>query len=262
MEAVGTAKGIASAMALTVLMALLVPLSAGAKFPPPDDAGGSPPGVTVTGLGFARGDAGASERAVRDARQRAAAITRVLGLQLGQVEAVDLPDLTQFGRGRTSGPTAAAATVTFAIVGGASGGREAKSVHASGAASARVRPRDRNRNRSIRHAILLARRGAAPPAATAARRSARVAAAAAGLELGTIVSVAEAASPYYYGPAFYDAALGSFGAGQFCGIVTRPVVRPDPETGVPRVVRRVPRRRCFVPSTYEVQLKIGYEAVG
>lgn len=260
------------AVALAAALSLHTPATAEAKFSGEGGASEAPPGITVTGIGFAPANADAVSRAVRDARQRAAAIAGALRLELGKPEAVELPELTQFGnpiacRGRGErapgcrppSQTAAAATVTFAIVGGASGEAATRTVAAYGAASAPVEPRNRSRSRSIKSAILAARREVTPEAAAAGWRNARIAAAAADLHLGAIVSVAEAI-PFYYGTSFYDAALGSFGPGQFCGIVRRPVVRRDPETGAPRVVRRVPHRRCFAPSTYGIQFAVGYEA--
>jgi hypothetical protein len=231
-----------------------------------------PAGISVTGIGFAPARTDAVARAVRDARQRAAAMAAALDLELGAVEAVELPRLTRFGspvacRGRAERApgcrpprqTAAAASLTFAIAGGAAGEGSARTVSAYGVASAAVEPRSRSRSRSIKRAILAARREVTSEAALSGRSSAAAAAAAAGLRLGTIVSVAEAV-PFYYGSAFYDEALGSFGPGQFCGIVRRPVVRRDPDAGAARVVRRIPHRRCFVPSSYDLQLEVRYEA--
>lgn len=242
----------------TAASLLLVPAAA-AKGPMESGAAEAPAGMTVTGIGFAPKSAEAVERAVHDARQRANLIARPLGLDLGAVEGVELPELVQFGD-PSSRPTAVAASVTFAIVGGAGGEEDGGWVRAHGSASARVVPRNRERSRAIKRAILSARRTVAPQAAAAALRSARRAAAAVDVELGAIVSVRETTPGYYFAPTFYDAALGSFGPGRFCGIVRRPVVRPDPETGVPRVVRRVPRRRCIAPSTYRVDLEVEYLA--
>lgn len=257
---------------LLVILSLLVPVGAAAKFPAESGGADTPPGVTVTGLGFARADSEAARHAVADARRRAETVAGALDVEIAGVEEVELPELTQFGlplscrghRQRLPGCrphrfTAAAATVTFAIGGGSSGEGTVRSVYANGTATAPVEPRNRSRSRSIKRAALAVRRALAPEAATLARRNARTAADAARLSLGAIVSVVEAA-PYYYGPVFYDSALGSFGPGRFCGIVNRPVVRRNPDTGVPRVVRRVPRRRCFVPSPYSVHLEIRYEA--
>lgn len=260
MERLRRARRTGCEVAVVALLALLLPAGAEAKLPA--EAGSEPPpGVTVTGIGFGPSQVDAVDRAVGDARRRGAAIARVLRLELGAVEKVELPELTQFGepRRRRPGPTVAAATVTFAIVGGATA-VEGRSVEAHGAASARVQPRNRSRSRSIKRAALATRRTLAPQAAAAAGRNARTAAAAAELGLGAVVSVEEATAPYYYGVGFYDAALGSFGPGRFCGIVLRPVVRRDPETGEEKVVRRVPHRRCFVPNPYSVRFSILYLA--
>jgi hypothetical protein len=257
----------AAAVLMVVLVLLVLPPGAEAKFPAETGNQEAPPGITVTGIGFGPTDADAVDRAVADARRRGADTARALRLGLGGVEGVELPELTQFGVPCQGGsgecgrpaPAAAAATVTFAIVGGATGDDLAGSIRVHGAASASIASPDRSRNRSIKRALRAARRTLAPRAATAARRNAGAAAAAAGIQLGTIVSAAEATAPYYYGPGFYDTALGWFGPGRFCGIVRQPIVRRDPETGVPTVVRRVPRRRCFASSPYTVRFAIRYE---
>jgi hypothetical protein len=252
------------------LLGLLASAGAAAKVPVESGASEGPPGITVTGIGFAPTTSEAAAQAVHDARRRAGSIARVLRLDLGGTDAVELPDLARYGaarpcRGREKrsagcrrAPIAAAATVTYAIVGGGTG-EAMRSIRSHGSASALVEAGDRSRNRAIKRAVLATRRKIIPEAALAAWRSARVAADAADLDLGPIVSVRETV-PSYYGSSFYDAALGSFGSGRFCGIVRVPVVRRDPETGVPKVVRRVPRRRCFVPSPYSVSFAIEYEA--
>lgn len=77
------------------------------------------------------------------------------------------------------------------------------------------------------------------------------------LAVGPIISLSEQRQPYPY---FYDAALGSFGPGQFCGVVRRPIFRRDPETGRPRLVRRVRNRACRFPRTLDLRLEATYEA--
>jgi hypothetical protein len=266
-------KRIGCGVALAVLLSLVVPAEAGAKGGVESDTDASA-GITVSGIGFAKANAGAVERAVHDARLRAAVIARELHLDLGGAEAVELPELTQFGApgaprrcpehkrsaGCRNGPTAVAATVTFAIVGGAGEEGTARTVTASGAAFAPIEPSDDSRSSSIKRAVLGARRAVTPEAATTAWRNARMAGAAAGLRLGTIISVQEAPALSYYGSSFYDPALGSFAPGRFCGIYKRAIVRRDPQTGQSRVVRRVPHRRCTVPSSYSVHLEVRYEA--
>lgn len=271
MKWLGGAKPTVSWGVAAVLLILLSPAGAEAKLPVEGDTSEAPPGITIRGIGYADSDADAARRAVRDAQGRAGQIAAELGLEVGRVEGVELPELTQFGSfnrrcesaerrsGDCRGPVVAAASVTFEIVGGATT-EGTRVVGASAGVSAAVRPRNHRRSRSIKGAMLEARREITPRAATVALRKARSAAGAAGLQLGTIVSVAEAPAPYYYGSSFYDSALGSFGPGRFCGIIRRPVVRRDPETGVPRVVRRVPRRRCIFTSRYEVHLEVRFEA--
>ena len=272
MKGLRAATRIGCGVALLAALSLQVPTAAEGKFAGEGVPSDAPAGISVTGIGFAPARTDAVDRAVRDARQRAAAIAAALDLELGDVEAVEMPQLTQFGapvacrgRGRQvpgcrpPRQTAAAASLTFAIAGGAGDEGSARTVSAYGTATAPIQPSNRSRSRSIKSAILAARREVTSAAAVSGRRSARVAAAAAGLRLGAIVSVAEAV-PFYYGSSFYDEALGSFGPGEFCGIVRRPVVRRDPETGAARVVRRIPHRRCFVPASYDLQLEVRYEA--
>jgi hypothetical protein len=252
---------------------LLLPAAGEAKFPAAD-AGTEPlPGVTITGIGLARPGDDAVSRAVRDARRRASSIAAAIDVQLGDVDQVELQQISQFGeprpcreegsektsRCRPPGLEAAAATVTFAIVGGSDGTASERRVVAPGVAAAAVRPADPLRNQPIKRALLAARRTVTPLAAVVTRRNARIAARSAGLELGPVISIAEA-PPLYYGSIFYDAALGSFGPGRFCGFVKRPIVRRDPETGVPRVVRRVRQRRCVIQRPYTLRLRASYEA--
>jgi hypothetical protein len=284
MKGLSMGRGLVAGVGVIAVALLLVPAAAGAGGLPAVGGTAAPPGITISGLGFARlapaqssrGQAlqrpidaahpSAVTRAVRDARRRAAVIARTLGVQVGQIEQVDLQELSQFGeprrcpRCRVSGLTAAAATVTFAIAAGPIGSAGSGAVHASGAAAVAVEPSERQRNQPIRRALLAARRAVTPEAAATARRNARNAARSAGLTLGGIVSISEAPPLYYYGGSFYDAALGAFGPGRFCGFVNRPIIRRDPQTGVSRVVRRVRQRRCIVPSTYSLHLEIEYEA--
>jgi hypothetical protein len=254
--------------------AALAPGEAGAKGPGGERDAEAAPGITVTGVGFARGDREATDRALADARRRAAAVAAVLDIAVGAPEAVETPGLTQFGDPRPCRANghvaaagrcarairAAAAIVTFAIVGGGSGAASRRSVAAEGIASSRVEPRRRDNSRSIKRALLTARRAVTPRAAADAARRARLAAGAADLRLGPLVSVSETPPAYYYGPAFYETALGTFGPGRFCGIVRRAIVRRDPDTGVPRVVRRVPQRSCNSPTSYSLRFSVRYEA--
>jgi hypothetical protein len=270
MERLRTAHGLAAGAAIVVGM-LLLPGASLAKFPAGDEGSAALPGITITGVGLARAEDDAVSRAVRDARRRASSIAEAIDVQLGEVDQVELRQISQFGeprpcrreteesRCRLPELEAAAAAVTFAIVGGSDGTASERRVVAPGIASAAVEPADPLRNQPIKRAMMSARRKVTPTAAAVARRNARTAARSASLSLGPLVSIAEA-PPLYYGSVFYDAALGSFGPGQFCGFVNRPIVRRDPETGVPRVVRRVRQRRCLIPRPYTLRLEIEYEA--
>jgi hypothetical protein len=257
----------AALCAIAALGAAHAPGEAPASGPPPVVEAEAEPGVSVTGIGFARSgdrsgraDRIAVDRAVRDARARAGAVARALGARVGEIQAVELREPGQFAGRRSQTIAAAAATVRFAILGGTTEGG-AREVEAFGAGFAPVRPADADRSRSIKRATISARRLVAPEAAAAARRNAVTAAGAAGLTLGPIVSISEAPVPAYgYGSSFYDAALGSFGPGRFCGYYRRPVIRPDRRTGVPRVVGRVYKRGCTFQTTYSLHLEVVYVA--
>jgi len=281
-------------LAAVAALALLVPALASAESTPGLEGSDAPPGITVTGIGFARpgpvarsgGDVReratdvaqptAVTRAIGDARRRAKAIAEVLGVRAGAPLAVELRDLGNFARTapcrarkgkdsprcRQAALVAAAASVTFPIVGGADGSSAAGAVVARGAASEAVQPADPKRNQSIKRAILLARGQATSQAAAAARHNARIAARAAGLQLGAVVSVSEAAAPLLrllLSNKFRDPALGSFGPARFCGYSSSPSIKLNPKTGEPRIVRHR-RYRCRVPGNYRVSLEIRYDA--
>ncbi len=276
MERVGGVDRLVLASMLAALLVLLFPATAGAQSFSGSDSDELPAGITVTGIGFAPTKAVAADHAVRDARQRAASIAAVLRVELGGVEGIYMPELPQFARSsqrcgrRESRPTgcrkAAAAMVTFGVVGGATAADIVREVGSSGAASVPVEPRDRTSDRWIKRAIVTARRAATEEAVATAFLNAKAAADAAELRLGPLVSVAETPLTSYFPappfsvPAFQDPLLGAWGPGVFCRVTRQPVVRLDPETGRPKVVRRGPRRRCAVPRTYEMRLEIRYSA--
>jgi len=258
---------------LIALLALSLPATAGAQSAPSETAD-APAGITVTGIGFAGTEAFAADQAIRDARDRAAMVAAALGVEVGPIASVEMPELTQFTRfsqncERATGRhaklcrrKAAAAIVTFSIRGGVTGDVEAmRTVTADNTASAPVERRDRPSNKWVQRAIVTAREEALGSATVAARQNARTAAAAADLKLGAIVSVAESAPSdallSILDPGFRDPLLGFFAPGTYCGTVTRPTLRRDPETGKRRIVR-VKRRRCVIPSTYETRVEVRY----
>jgi hypothetical protein len=258
---------------LIALLALSLPATAGAQPATPETAD-APAGITVTGIGFAGTEASAADQAIRDARDRAAMIAATFGVEVGTIESVEMPELTQFTRfsqncERATGRQAklcrrkaAAAIVTFGIRGGATGDVEAmRTVTADNTASVSVERRDRPSDKWVKRAIATAREEALNSAVAAARQNARTAAAAANLKLGAIVSVAEAAPSDALLPfldlGFRDPLLGAFGPGTYCGTTTRPTLRRDPKTGKRRIVR-VKRRRCVIPSTYDTRVEVRY----
>ena len=250
--------------------------------PPQEDYG---PGVTVSGAGLARvkappqldddsirqatsaARAKAISRAVADARRRADAIATAVGISLASTDAVELnagfPERDPCRRSRRTKEircvvpafTSASATVTFAIAGGASSDEGARELSAAATGFAPVEAK-RKTSPAIRRALFRARLAATPDAAEAARANVELAAQGSGLALGQPFSIVEQASPYG------DIFLGAFAPGVFCGTVSRPIVRRDPETRAPRLVGRRRVRRCFSPRTLQVTLEATYLAQG
>jgi hypothetical protein len=225
---------------------------------PPEDYG---PGITVSGAGFAplgHRDR-ATARAVGDARRRAEAIAGALGVSTGEARYIELstpfdprPECARKQTGRCAPLDAVSAVVTFAIAGGPTSDDDAREVEGSGTASAPLAV-DRRTSPAIRSVFRSTRLAITPDAATAARANAEAAGDAAGIELGPLFSVVEPSTAAYG----YDPTLGTFGPGQFCGIVRRVIARRDPDTGRFRVVRRVRVRRCFKPRA-AVRLDLTY----
>jgi hypothetical protein len=148
--------------------------------------------------------------------------------------------------------TTATVAVTFATAQTDAALPDGRAITAPGTAGAPVRPRDRASSPSIESAVRAARTAAAPLALAASRRAATTLAASAGLPLGALFSIAEVRRPYE------DFTLGTFDVGRYCGIVSRSVVRRDPQTGRRRVVRRVRRRACSFPSRVNAGFRVTY----
>jgi hypothetical protein len=210
----------------------------------------------------------AISHAVADARQRAEGIASATGIALGSAHAVELnPGFREREPCRRSRRTkklrcvvpaftSASATVTFDIVGGATSDEGARELSASGTASGAVDAK-RETSPAIRRALFAARDDATPEAAKEARANVELAAQASGLALGQPFSIVEQAQPYGY-----NALLGAFAPGIFCGTVTRGIVRRDPETGRSRLVGRRRVRRCFSPRRLQVTVEATYLAQG
>jgi uncharacterized protein YggE len=115
---------------------------------------------------------------------------------------------------------------------------------ASGLAEAQVKPENRKSESSIRAAVAAARAQALPKAVTQAKANALELAKAAGVTLGALVSITDAAGqPNYYVPYSY----GSFGPNRYCGDV--PNYKTVTRDGRKRRVRvKGTHRVCRVPS--------------
>jgi hypothetical protein len=252
------------AVAVAVLVGVALPAQASAQFPGPffppsqEDYG---PGITVSGVGFAPIGSrdGTTARAMGDARRRAEAIAEELGVAIGEVRAAELtapfeprPDCGERRTRRCAPLDAVNVEATFAIVGGPSDSEGAREFEGTGFGTAPSEPA-RKTSPAIRRALRAARLAATPAAAGAAGANARSAATASGAQVGPLFSVVEPADFYGYQPL-----LGTFGPGQFCGIVRRAIFRPDPETHRIRLVRRIRKRRCFSPRTTGVRLEVTY----
>jgi len=143
--------------------------------------------------------------------------------------------------------------------------QETQTVTAIGSAQVAVKPKNRTDNASIARAVKAASIQAIPRAIAAARDEGDRLAAAAGLVLGPIESVSETSQPLTpYGPfpvpSFGPVAFASFGAGEYCGTITRGVVRHDASGR--RIVRRVKDRRCNVPPFASVTVAVTFSAIG
>ena len=210
----------------------------------------------------------AISRAVADARRRSDGIAGAVGLSLGSTHAVELnPGFrerepcrrsrrTQELRCTVPTFTSASATVTSEIAGGATSDEGAREVSGSASGSVLVGAK-RKTSPAIRHALFVARDAATPEAAKAALANVELAAQGSGLTLGQPFSIVEQASPYGY-----DALLGAFAPGVFCGNVTRGIIRCDLETGDRRLVGRRRVRRCFSPRSLQVTIEATYLAQG
>ena len=260
-----------SATAWTASVLLLMVLVDGAHasaFSSESASSEAPSGISIRGVGVARSEADAIPRAVSDAKERARLIASTLGVQLGRIEGIDQEETGALGLNRRCSspaiqgepcrePAAAEVLVTFQIDGIMALAGVSRSARAIGLGSASVEPANRTRNKSIKVAVLSARRAATREAAVLIRRNATAAAHAAGLRPGSVISVSEVQQPSLFGlPVFRDTAGGTLGPGQFCGVTNR-IVRAT-VGGKPKLIRR-PRHRCLAPSRYDVNLEIRVE---
>lgn len=130
----------------------------------------------------------------------------------------------------------------------------APSITATGTAQARVLPKNRHSNASIAAAVDRARKASIAGALRQAHEYAEDYAQAVGLTLGSVISVSDAANPFY-GAGPY-AVIGPFGPGQYCGTVEQVVGKPV--KGQKVKLRKV--HRCIVPRYASSTLTVTYSA--
>lgn len=137
---------------------------------------------------------------------------------------------------------------------GPGAGAAAATVTATGTGQAKVTPSNRHSNASISAAVDAARRVALKRAFAEARKYAQQYAGAAGLTLGTVLSVSDALNAGFGPGTFY----GPFGPGRYCGKIRQPVFKRV--RGHRRVTGLKSVHRCFVPPFTFVTLSVTYNA--
>ena len=131
----------------------------------------------------------------------------------------------------------------------------ALTVVGAGTGTAKVTPKDRTSDKSIQAAVERAEQAALPPAFADAKAQAGELAAQAGVTLGALVSISNAAaSQIFYGP---YGATGSFGPNKWCGTVrTRPsTIGKDGKRHYGKVRSR---RACRFPATLTRAVQLTY----
>lgn len=162
--------------------------------------------------------------------------------------------------------TIAAAAATLGLASTALA--EGETVAAYGNGQVAVTPTNVKSEAAIKAAVEAAKVASLPAAIADARVNAQRLADASGLNLGAILSVEEQQSnPYLFG------GFGGFGGvvgrggvllgpfnGNFCGTISRPIVKRVRVNGRvrPRVVRRV--RKCFVPASAVTTVEVTFRA--
>ena len=121
-------------------------------------------------------------------------------------------------------------------------------ITATGSASAKPDPANRRSNASIRRAVAEAHDASVGEAVDNARERARRLAEEAEVGLGTVVAITDFA--------FDDFHHGSFGPGQYCGEVRRPIIRR--REGRRRVVGYRTRRICRVPAVVTTRVQVTF----
>jgi hypothetical protein len=135
---------------------------------------------------------------------------------------------------------------------------QAKSVTATGSKLVKVVPKNRHRNASIQAAVEAAEKAGITGALSSAHDYALRYAAAAGLTLGSVISVSDAQNNGpYFGPGPY-AFFGPFGPNQYCGIRNQPVFKVVHKKR--KLVRFKRVHVCIVPAYEATTLTVTYSA--
>jgi uncharacterized protein YggE len=150
------------------------------------------------------------------------------------------------GASIAAGPAAAAA---------AQQAGQGQSVTATGTGQTHVVPSNRHNNASIVAAVNKARKASIGGALREAREYALDYARAAGLTLGSVMSVSDVQSNGYYGP-FGPFGFGPFGPNQYCGTIQKLIGRPV--KGKRPKFKKV--HRCIVPRFAYTTLTVTYSA--
>jgi uncharacterized protein YggE len=128
----------------------------------------------------------------------------------------------------------------------------------NGTGAAKPTPAVRNSNASIVAAVERAQNAATPLALVDGRARAAKLAQLSGLALGPLLAIAET-SPSPYGVFGPFGQIGSFGPGEYCGTVRRPIYRRTKQGRRRRVGIRT-RRVCRVPPQVSANLAMTFGA--
>lgn len=131
----------------------------------------------------------------------------------------------------------------------------AQTVTAAGIAQAKVTPKNRKSEASIEAAVEAAHKAGIASALSDAHEYASLYAQAAGLTLGSVMSVTDVPSN---GPGYYFGFPGPFGPNQYCGDTVQPVFKTV--NGKRKLARLKHVHTCFVPPFEPVSLTVTYSA--
>jgi uncharacterized protein YggE len=131
-----------------------------------------------------------------------------------------------------------------------------RTIVANGDALAKVTPKDKNANASIVAAVADAEAKALPLAYKDAQQEAAALAQVAGVTLGTLLGVSNAApSTPYFGP--YGTTNGTFGPDQYCGNIRTRTAKID-KNGKRHAGQLRTRRVCRFPSSITRTVQLTY----